>query len=110
MVVQDMFNYCKSESRATGISRTGFIDPVETLEDAGLLFPGNADACIPHADQGVVLVPSPRNGDASALQRVFDRIAHQVGHDLGQAVAVSPHVWQIFRRIDLDLVLDVPAV
>jgi hypothetical protein len=81
----DMFYNGKPEARSAGFLGTAFVDAVETLEDAGLAFFGDADTRVLH-DNGVRF---HKNDDFPALFRITDGVIDQVENHFEEQFGIS---------------------
>ena len=92
----DVFRDGKAEAGASGFAGTGLVDAVETFEETGQVFRGNAGAEILHVEFDATLVGAGTQDDAAAGASVLHGIVDQVGEDLVDRLTVSQDNGQCF--------------
>ena len=76
-----MFDDSQPETRATLLAGTARINTVKTLGQPRQMLAADADTGIAHFEMTTVRVHSPLHGNGTALRRVLDRVADEVGDD-----------------------------
>ena len=74
----DVLGDREPQASATGLSRTGLIDTVEALEQAGQMLGRDAGAKVPDVKLDAVLRPSCAEHDLLSRSGVFQRIFDQI--------------------------------
>ena len=71
------------------------------LEDFGLVFGAQANACIGHGQMDrAIAIEVGTEGDTAADRRVFVGVADQIGQHLGGAVLIAPEGRQISGHVE----------
>src|SRR5215472_8191821 len=92
MSFDEMLSDGKAQASAAHFAGPRDIDSIEALEDPGLVYFGNADACVRDGECDFVSVGGGENHNAASRGRVLNGVIEQVLQNLGEAPAVSSNV------------------
>ena len=93
----DVFRDGKAEAGASRFAGPSFIDPIETFEQTGQVFRGNAPAKILDIELDAVTGRTSPQNYAAAGAPVLHGIVDQVGEDLVDGLSVSKDHGQAVR-------------
>lgn len=89
--LDEVFDDGEAEAGAAEGAVASGVDAVETLEDAGEVFGGDADAGVAHDDDGGVAGAAEVEFDAAAGGGVGDGVVDEVVDDEAESFAVAGH-------------------
>jgi hypothetical protein len=97
-----MFGDGQTKAGASGFPGAGNIHAVETLKDARLIGPRDADASVGHSDNNFGVSFFGAEHDLSARQGVLDCVIQKILQNFGETPAVSGDVRQALRSVHGD--------